>query len=52
VVEQPPSCCCCSRLSRKILPAIPYSQFEQLLDQNKISEVLVGSEIIKGKNPR
>ena len=34
------------------IETIPYSQFEQLLDQNKISEVLVGSEIIKGKNPR
>ena len=27
---------------------IPYSQFEQLLDQNKIAEVLVGSETIQG----
>ena len=27
---------------------IPYSQFEQLLDENKISEVLVGSETIQG----
>src|SRR5262249_47901528 len=27
---------------------IPYSQFEQLLDDNKISEVLVGSETIHG----
>ena len=27
---------------------IPYSQFEQLLDQNKISEVLVGSDTIQG----
>jgi cell division protease FtsH len=27
---------------------IPYSQFEQLLDQNKIADVLVGSETIQG----
>src|SRR5271165_6697828 len=27
---------------------IPYSQFEQLLNENKISEVLVGSETIQG----
>jgi cell division protease FtsH len=27
---------------------IPYSQFEQLIDQNKISEVLVGSDTIQG----
>ena len=27
---------------------IPYSQFEQLLDQNKVAEVLVGSETIQG----
>src|ERR1700686_753580 len=27
---------------------IPYSQFEQLLTENKISEVLVGAETIKG----
>src|SRR5262249_11761700 len=27
---------------------IPYSQFEQLLDDNKISEVLVGPEAIHG----
>jgi cell division protease FtsH len=27
---------------------IPYSQFEQLVDQNKISEVLVGSDTIQG----
>jgi cell division protease FtsH len=27
---------------------IPYSQFEQLIDQNKISEVLVGSDTIEG----
>ena len=27
---------------------IPYSQFEQLLDENKISEVLVGSDTIQG----
>ena len=30
------------------IETIPYSQFEQLLDQNKISEVLVGSETIQG----
>ena len=28
---------------------IPYSQFEQLLAENKISEVLVGTETIQGK---
>ena len=28
--------------------SIPYSQFEQLLDENKISEVLVGSDSIQG----
>jgi cell division protease FtsH len=28
---------------------IPYSQFEQLLTENKISEVLVGSDTIQGK---
>src|SRR5262249_20571908 len=27
---------------------IPYSQFEQLLEENKISEVLVGSETVRG----
>jgi len=27
---------------------IPYSQFEQLLDENKISEILVGSDTIQG----
>jgi cell division protease FtsH len=27
---------------------IPYSQFEQLLDENKISDVLVGTETIQG----
>src|SRR5262249_58570459 len=27
---------------------IPYSQFEQLLDENKISSVLVGSDTIQG----
>src|SRR6516162_2960196 len=27
---------------------IPYSQFEQLLDQNKIAEVLVGSDTVQG----
>jgi cell division protease FtsH len=30
------------------IETIPYSQFEQLLDQNKISEVLVGSDSIQG----
>ena len=30
------------------IETIPYSQFEQLLDQNKIAEVLVGSETIQG----
>jgi len=30
------------------IETIPYSQFEQLLDQNKISEVLVGSDTIQG----
>src|SRR4029077_14916406 len=30
------------------IETIPYSQFEQLLDQNKISEVLVGSDNIQG----
>jgi len=28
--------------------SVPYSQFEQLLDENKISEVLVGSDSIQG----
>ena len=28
--------------------SIPYSQFEQLLNDNKISEVLVGSDSIQG----
>src|ERR1700730_13563081 len=27
---------------------IPYSQFEQLLDENKIAEVLVGQETVQG----
>jgi cell division protease FtsH len=30
------------------IETIPYSQFEQLLEQNKISEVLVGSDTIQG----
>jgi cell division protease FtsH len=30
------------------IETIPYSQFEQLLDQNKISEVVVGSDTIQG----
>src|SRR5437764_13529134 len=30
------------------IETIPYSQFEQLVDQNKISEVLVGSDSIQG----
>src|SRR3974390_43245 len=30
------------------IETIPYSQFEQLLNENKISEVLVGSETIQG----
>jgi cell division protease FtsH len=30
------------------IETIPYSQFEQLLEENKISEVLVGSETIQG----
>ena len=30
------------------IETIPYSQFEQLVDQNKISEVLVGSDTIQG----
>jgi cell division protease FtsH len=30
------------------IETIPYSQFEQLLDQNQISEVLIGSETIQG----
>ena len=30
------------------IETIPYSQFEQLLDENKIAEVLVGSETIQG----
>jgi len=30
------------------IETIPYSQFEQLLNDNKISEVLVGSETIQG----
>jgi ATP-dependent Zn protease len=30
------------------IETIPYSQFEQLLDQNKISKVLVGSDTIQG----
>ncbi len=29
------------------IKTIPYSQFEQLLDENKISEVLVGSDTIE-----
>src|ERR1700726_1715587 len=35
-------------LSFTQVDAIPYSQFEQLLAQNKISEVLVGTETIRG----
>src|SRR5262249_40232023 len=35
-------------LEYKEVETIPYSQFEQLLDENKISEVLVGSETIQG----
>jgi cell division protease FtsH len=35
-------------LQYKEVETIPYSQFEQLLEQNKISEVLVGSETIQG----
>ena len=31
------------------IETIPYSQFEQLLAENKISEVLVGTETIKGR---
>jgi cell division protease FtsH len=31
------------------IETIPYSQFEQLLAENKISEVLVGTETIEGK---
>jgi len=30
------------------IETIPYSQFEQLLDQYKISKVLVGSDTIQG----
>ena len=30
------------------IETIPYSQFEQLLDENKIAEVLVGQETIQG----
>jgi cell division protease FtsH len=30
------------------IETIPYSQFEQLLDQNKIAEVLVESDTIQG----
>src|ERR1700680_1225444 len=30
------------------IETIPYSQFEQLLNDNKIAEVLVGSETIQG----
>jgi cell division protease FtsH len=30
------------------IETIPYSQFEQLVDQNKISDVLVGSDTIQG----
>ena len=30
------------------IETIPYSQFEELVDQNKISEVLVGSDTIQG----
>jgi cell division protease FtsH len=30
------------------IETIPYSQFEQLVDENKISEVLVGSDTIQG----
>ncbi len=35
-------------LQFKQVETIPYSQFEQLLEQNKISEVTVGSETIAG----
>src|ERR1700726_3209609 len=35
-------------LSFTQVDTIPYSQFEQLLAQNKISEVLVGTETIRG----
>src|SRR5262249_26877173 len=31
------------------IETIPYSQFEQLLDENKIAEVRVGPETIEGK---
>src|SRR5260370_35462114 len=36
------------RLSFNQVETIPYSQFEQLLADNKISEVLVGTETIQG----
>src|SRR5260370_42428343 len=36
------------RLSFNQVETIPYSQFEQLLAENKISEVLVGTETIQG----
>src|SRR5258708_8565367 len=35
-------------LSFTQVETIPYSQFEQLLAENKISEVLVGTESIQG----
>jgi cell division protease FtsH len=36
-------------LSVNEIETIPYSQFEQLLAENKISEVLIGTETIQGK---
>ncbi len=36
------------RLQYTQIETIPYSQFEQLVDENKISEVLVGSDTIQG----
>jgi len=36
-------------LSFSQVETIPYSQFEQLLDDNKIAEVLVGQDTIQGK---
>ena len=35
-------------LSFTQIETIPYSQFEQLLAENKISDVLVGTEAIQG----
>ncbi len=35
-------------LQHSQVETIPYSQFEQLLDENKISEVLVGTDTIQG----